>query len=89
MYSKGSFVIKDFTSEETLWYSIGILIVRIFCIKSLVLRTVYSEIQRGDISFDKYLARWYVAVPISEIIGGISNFLTLSSLKFLWILPVS
>ena len=72
---------KDFTSEETIWYSIGILIVPIFYIKSLVLDTVYSEMLRGDLSFDKYLARWYVAAPISEINRQISNFLTLSSLE--------
>ena len=44
-------------------------------ITSLVLETLNSEIlyDRGNISFDKYLAR-YLAVLILEIIGGICNF---------------
>ena len=85
-YSKGTFVNKAFTSKETIWYPVGTSIVRILYIKSLVLETVNSQIPRGDISFDKYLARWYVAVSILEIVGRIDNFYILSSLESLWIL---
>ena len=51
--------------------------------------TVYFDILRNDISFDKYLARWYVAVTILEIIGRIDNSLILSSLESFRILAVS
>ena len=57
--------------------------VSVFCTESLVLETVYSETLSDDISFDKYLARCYVAVSILEIIGQIGNFSTLSSSEIL------
>ena len=75
VYSKGTFVNKDFASKETIRYPVGTLIVHIFCTKSLVLETVYSELLRGDISFDKYLARLCLAVPILEIIGRSFNMI--------------
>ena len=35
----------------------------------MVLVTVYSDVLKGDKSFAKYLASWYDAVPILNIIG--------------------
>ena len=71
-----------------MWYLVGTAIVHIFRTKLLVLETVYSEKLRGDISFAKHLARWYVAVPMIQIIGWIGECSTSSLLQSLWILAV-
>ena len=56
--------------------------------KSFVHTIVYSDTLKGDKYLDRYLAKWYVAVLMLEIIGRIGWSLTVPSFGILWILAV-
>ena len=40
---------------------------------STLLATVYSDLLSGENDLDRYLASWYDAVPMLDVIGSIVN----------------
>ena len=71
--SNGTLVNSDLTSNDTIWNALVTFLCLIISIKCLVLLMVYSDSLKGDNSFDKCFANWYVAVFKLDTIGLIGS----------------
>ena len=72
--SNCTLVNSDLTSNDTIWNALVTFLCLIISIKCLVLLMVYSDSLKGDNSFDKCFANWYVAVFKLDTIGLIGSW---------------
>ena len=75
MNSKGTFVKRFDTSNDTISCSLSTFRSLIFEMNSAVLLIEYSDFVKGANNFAKCCDVLYVAVPIFDIIGLIGNLL--------------
>ena len=89
VWSKGTLVNSDFTSNETILQFDGILPNLTLFTNDFAFFTVYSDSHSGDNNDPKYFEKWYVAVAMFETIGLTGKCCTLSFGDILWILAVT
>ena len=58
VFSRGTKVNKDLTSNDTMLNACGILSFFTLFIRSMVLLIVYSECAKGDSTLARYFAKW-------------------------------
>ena len=58
VFSRGTEVNKDLTSNDTMLNPCGILSFFTLFIRSMVLLIVYSEYAKGDSNLARYFAKW-------------------------------
>ena len=80
IWSNGTLVESDFTSNDTISYPTGMDSFSICWMKSFVLLMLCSDSLNGDSTFDRCFAYWYVAVLMFDTMGliGRSSILPLA-----------